>query len=129
MQRTIENQPGMDSAVQSKVKENITSLIMRTVSVVIKHLNKFGACVIDDFLGEAKGVDILEEVLYLRKLQMFQVSDINHKILIQTKLYRMANLTQPKPQKSQSVATKLSGLMVSVLPAQSSRTSWKYWNP
>ena len=129
MQRTIENQPGMDSAVQSKVKENITSLIMRTVSVVIKHLNKFGACVIDDFLGEAKGVDILEEVLYLRKLQMFQVSDINHNILISTKLHRKDNLPQPEPQKSQSVATKLSGLMVSVLPAQSSRTSWKYWTP
>jgi len=45
---------------------------MKSVEVVIEHLNKFGACVIDDFLGEARGVDILKEVLHLRKLHMFQ---------------------------------------------------------
>ena len=47
---------------------------MKSVEVVIEHLNKFGACVIDDFLGEARGVDILKEVLHLRKLHMFQVN-------------------------------------------------------
>ena len=45
-------------------------------SVLIKHLNEFGACVIDGFLGEATGVNILDEVLFLRKLQMFQVGKI-----------------------------------------------------
>jgi len=46
--------------------------IRQTVKVVIEHLNKFGACVIDDFLGEAQGLKILNEVLNLRKFQEFQ---------------------------------------------------------
>ena len=38
----------------SRIEERtIPDLIMRTASVVIKHLNEFGACVIDGFLGEA----------------------------------------------------------------------------
>ena len=57
-------------------KRTIPDLISQTASVVIKHLNEFGACVIDGFLGEATGVNILDEVLFLRKLQMFQVGKI-----------------------------------------------------
>ena len=61
----------------SRIEERtIPDLIRRTASVVIKHLNEFGACVIDGFLGEANGVDILNEVLFLRELQMFQVGII-----------------------------------------------------
>eukprot|EP00091_Calanus_sinicus_P000348 TRINITY_DN10286_c0_g1_i1.p1 TRINITY_DN10286_c0_g1~~TRINITY_DN10286_c0_g1_i1.p1 ORF type:complete len:216 (-),score=42.98 TRINITY_DN10286_c0_g1_i1:343-903(-) len=55
-----------------KSEEKSQSWIAETVSVVIEHLNKFGACVIDDFLGERKGVRILDEVLDLRKREIFQ---------------------------------------------------------
>eukprot|EP00092_Neocalanus_flemingeri_P005959 GFUD01006417.1.p1 GENE.GFUD01006417.1~~GFUD01006417.1.p1 ORF type:complete len:326 (+),score=97.37 GFUD01006417.1:113-1090(+) len=60
---------------QSK-KEESQDMVMKTVGVVIEHLNKFGACVIDNFLGEAKGLAILEEVLNLNKLQMFQAGQL-----------------------------------------------------
>lgn len=55
-----------------KSEEKSQSWIAETVNVVIEHLNKFGACVIDDFLGERKGVRILDEVLDLRKREIFQ---------------------------------------------------------
>ena len=48
-------------------------LVTKTSSVVIKHLNKFGACVIDNFLGQIEGGLILEEVLMFGDLQLFQV--------------------------------------------------------
>ena len=65
----------MDSSGDSSRFEErtIPDLITRTTSVVIKHLNEFGACVIDGFLGEANGVDILDEVMFLKELEMFQV--------------------------------------------------------
>jgi len=71
---TVKGQSGKISFVEEKSPEKVESQdwIMKTASVLIEHLNKFGACVIDDFLGEAKGVDILDEVLHLRKLHMFQ---------------------------------------------------------
>ena len=53
--------------------ERSQSWISQTVRFVIEHLNKFGACVIDDFLGENKGIKILNEVLNLRSHQTFQV--------------------------------------------------------
>ena len=40
-----------------------------TVPIVIEHLNKFGVCVIDDFLGTEKGEDILVEVQGLQQQQ------------------------------------------------------------
>ena len=72
---TSERQLGKESqGKESKTeKEKPQDWIMKTVGVVIEHLNRFGACVIDDFLGEAKGVDILEEVFTLQKLEKFQV--------------------------------------------------------
>eukprot|EP00092_Neocalanus_flemingeri_P081227 GFUD01101401.1.p1 GENE.GFUD01101401.1~~GFUD01101401.1.p1 ORF type:complete len:324 (+),score=96.49 GFUD01101401.1:55-1026(+) len=71
---STERQSMQESACkESKTKEEKSEdWVMKTVSVVVEHLNKFGACVIDDFLGEAKGVDILKEVLHLQKLEMFQ---------------------------------------------------------
>ena len=75
--QTVEKQTEKEFAGDKmKSDEKSQSWIAETVSVVIEHLNKFGACVIDGFLGEAKGVDILDEVLFLRKLQMFQVGDV-----------------------------------------------------
>jgi len=52
--------------------ERSQSWISQTVRFVVEHLNKFGACVIDDFLGENKGIKILNEVLNLRSHQTFQ---------------------------------------------------------
>ena len=43
------------------------SWLDKTVQIVIEHLNKFGLCVIDDFLGHEKGEDILEEVQGLQQ--------------------------------------------------------------
>ena len=62
-----------EMASQEVIIEKGEDWIMRAVTVVIEHLNKFGACVIDDFLGETKGLKILEEVLSLRKHETFQV--------------------------------------------------------
>jgi len=52
--------------------EKSESWISEAVKVVIDHLDKFGACVIDDFLGETRGREILSEVLQLQQLQIFQ---------------------------------------------------------
>ena len=46
--------------------------VLKTVDIVIEHLNKFGACIIDDFLGPDRGHDILEEVESLQAAQMFR---------------------------------------------------------
>jgi len=54
-------------------EEQSEGWIKKAVSVVIQHLNKFGACVIDEFLGDTKGSRILNEVLDLQKHQIFQV--------------------------------------------------------
>ena len=43
------------------------SWLEKTVTIVIEHLNKFGACVIDDFLGKETGEDILREVVGLQQ--------------------------------------------------------------
>ena len=46
--------------------------LYKTVDILIDHLNKFGACVIDDFLGEDRGLDILDEVQHLQLAEMWQ---------------------------------------------------------
>jgi len=43
-----------------------------TVNILIDHLNKYGVCVIDDFLGESRGEDILEEVKTLWSSDVFR---------------------------------------------------------
>jgi len=55
-----------------KPKQNNDGWIAEAVDIVIEHLNKFGACVMDNFLGEHKGLKILDEVLELQKLTVFQ---------------------------------------------------------
>ena len=50
--------------------------VLKTVDIVIEHLNKFGACVIDDFLGPDRGHDILEEVESLQTAQMFRAGQL-----------------------------------------------------
>ena len=44
----------------------------KTVGILIEHLNRFGACVIDDFLGQPKGLDILDEVTGLQSAEVFR---------------------------------------------------------
>ena len=46
------------------------SLLEKTVPILIEHLNKFGACVIDDFLGEETCEDIMTEVVGLQQQQL-----------------------------------------------------------
>ena len=46
--------------------------LLKTVDIIIDHLNKFGVCVLDDFLGADRGADTLEEVLGLRAAQLFR---------------------------------------------------------
>ena len=48
------------------------SWLDKTVQIVIEHLNKFGLCVIDDFLGHEKGEDILEEVQGLQQQDLLR---------------------------------------------------------
>jgi len=52
--------------------DNNDGWIAEAVDIVIEHLNKFGACVMDNFLGEKNGLKILDEVLELQKLTVFQ---------------------------------------------------------
>ena len=75
LKEAVPLQPAKDPIKNGKefMKEKSEDWIMKAVTVVIEHLNKFGACVIDDFLGEAKGLKILEEVLSLRTHETFQV--------------------------------------------------------
>jgi len=64
---------GITEEPEDKMKsEKSESWISEAVTVVIEHLNKFGACVIDNFIGETRGSEILTEVLELQKLQTFQ---------------------------------------------------------
>ena len=44
------------------------NLLEKAVPMVIEHLNKFGVCVIDDFLGKERGEDIMIEVQGLQQL-------------------------------------------------------------
>lgn len=53
--------------------DNNDGWIAEAVEIVIEHLNKFGACVMDNFLGEKNGLKILDEVLELQKLTVLQV--------------------------------------------------------
>jgi len=46
--------------------------IVKTVKIVIEHLNKYGACVIDQFLGEERGSEILENFKKLRNAHLFR---------------------------------------------------------
>jgi len=61
-------------------EEQSEGWIKKAVSVVIQHLNKFGACVIDEFLGDTKGSRILNEVLDLQKHQIFQEGQLASEI-------------------------------------------------
>jgi len=61
-------------------KEQSEEWIKKAVSIVIQHLNKFGACVIDEFLGDTKGSRILNEVLDLQKFQKFQEGQLASEI-------------------------------------------------
>ena len=56
-----------------QIKQKSDNWIIKAVSGVVEHLNEFGACVTDDFLGEERGCNILDEVLYLRKHESYQV--------------------------------------------------------
>jgi len=74
----IENNPrdktrGEGSMVRAELNKE---KIEKTVHVVIEHLNKYGACVIDEFLGEEKGTAILKEVLELQQREMFQAGQL-----------------------------------------------------
>jgi len=46
--------------------------LMNSVRVLLEHLNKFGVCVVDDFLGEERGNQVLQEVQALQENDCFQ---------------------------------------------------------
>merc|ERR1719239_522638 len=47
----------------------LTELIKISVEVLLTHLDQFGACVIDDFLGEEKGNQVLKDVQNFKNLK------------------------------------------------------------
>ena len=57
--------------IPAELKYQNKSWLEKTVPIVIEHLNKFGACVIDDFLGHLKCLDILDEVNGLQSADVF----------------------------------------------------------
>jgi len=68
----ITKEPEIDNPGHQIQNDKGERWLCEAVNVVIEHLDKFGACVIDDFLGETKGMKILSEVLQLQQLQIFQ---------------------------------------------------------
>jgi len=48
---------------EERIRKKMENLINLTVEVLIEHLTEFGACVIDDFLGEEMGNKVLEDIL------------------------------------------------------------------
>lgn len=54
---------------------------------IIADMNEYGLSVIDDFLGRAKGLDILSEVDNMYGAGVFRVCRISINILIDSKYY------------------------------------------
>lgn len=59
---------------------------------VVRCLNKFGVCVIDDFLGESKGTEIFQEVQNIQRLGLFKRGQLVNN---STTTGRPANSTKP----------------------------------
>ena len=59
---------------QEKEKGRMKVWLGNCVRILLEHLNKYGVCVVDNFLGEEKGSLVLQEVLNLQKEHRFQVS-------------------------------------------------------
>lgn len=55
-------------------KERLDKLIKSSSKILIEHLNQFGACVIDNFIGDSCGSQILEEVLKLKHFKDGQLA-------------------------------------------------------
>jgi len=53
-------------------KEKMKQWLGNSVKILLEHLNKYGVCVVDNFLGEEKGSKVLEEVLNLQENEGFQ---------------------------------------------------------
>ena len=56
--------------IPAEIRYQNKTWLEKTVPIVIEHLNKFGACVIDDFLGKETGEDIMTEVFGLQQQQL-----------------------------------------------------------
>jgi len=59
------NMTGESSAEATR----LTELIRISVEVLLTHLDQFGACVIDDFLGEERGNQVLKDVQNFKNLK------------------------------------------------------------
>lgn len=55
----------------ARIKQSLQFWVRKFSDILIDHLNKFGLCVIDDFIGEVKGTMILNEVLQLQETTPF----------------------------------------------------------
>jgi len=54
---------------KTEERERIEENVKKSAEVLISHLNQYGACIIDDFLGEFRGNQVLEEVTKLKGLR------------------------------------------------------------
>lgn len=64
-----------DVVLQSK--QSMQHWVKKFSAIVIDHLNKFGMCVIDNFIGEDRGTRILNEVLHLQQTTQFKVGTLS----------------------------------------------------
>jgi len=53
-------------------KQKMQTWLANSVRILLEHLNRYGMCVVDDFLGEDKGRAVFEEVCLLQDKHFFQ---------------------------------------------------------
>jgi len=57
---------------EQQERKRMQTWLSNSVRILLEHLNRYGMCVVDDFLGEDKGSAVLEEVCTLHDSQNFQ---------------------------------------------------------
>jgi len=61
-----EGEPQIENSVDMK------NWLKGSVKVLIEHLNRYGVCVVDNFLGDEKGIKTLDEIIRMQKLEYFK---------------------------------------------------------
>jgi len=75
---SLENLPNESDILSSREAEpqiensvDMKNWLKGSVKVLIEHLNRYGVCVVDNFLGDEKGIKTLDEIWRMQKLEYF----------------------------------------------------------
>jgi len=72
-----EDELNIPAEIVLRSKKSLQYWVKKFSSILIEHLNKFGVCVIDNFIGEARGTRILKEVLHMEETIPFTVGTLS----------------------------------------------------